>query len=408
MKYDFDHEAPRFGTYSMKYDDNGYFEAMAPGIRLDEDTIRIFLADMDFRAAPAIVAAMHRVADHANFGYTTANAAPEFNRAIMGWYQRRYGFRIENDWIIYANGALEGVSQTISAFSQPGDGIIVCYPVYSNFTSTVRRLGRRLVNCQKRHPAPGIYEMDWERFEELCAQPENKVFVLCSPENPVGRIWTVEELNRMAGICRRNGVVIVSDEIHSDFVRRGEKHTPILQAVADHSNLIMVSGPNKSFNLQGLHCAYSVIPDKALRERYMAGYEPNMPTPFAVGAMIAAYDESEEWLDQLNAYLDEGLAWAVDYLHERLPLVRAYVPQASYVLWVDFSRYGYPPDVLQYIINHRANVGVQTGLAHDPEQGTYYLRICFTCSKATMKEAIDRMAAAFAEFEAEKTVQTEK
>lgn len=401
MKFDFDHTVERTNTYSMKYDDPGYFRAMAPGIRLDEDTIRIFLADMDFKTAPAIVEAMHRVADHANFGYTTADSTPEFKQSIIGWYQRRYGYHVEREWIIYSNGALEGVAQTISAFAAPGEGVIVCYPVYSNFTSTINRLGRKLVNCQKLLPAIGKYEMDWEKFEQLCAVQENKVFVLCSPENPVGRIWTVEELNRMAEICRENGVVIVSDEIHSDFVRAGEKHVPILQAVKDHSNLVMVSGPNKSFNLQGLHCAYSIIPDDELRARFMKDYEPNMPTPFAVGAMIAAYNESEDWLNELNAYLDDGLAWAVDYIHEKLPKVRAYVPKATYVLWLDFSQYGYTPDVLQYIINHKANVGVQTGLSHDPEQGTFYIRICFTCSKATMKEAIDRMAAAFAEYEAE-------
>ncbi len=401
MKFDFEHTLDRTNTYSMKYDDPGYFRAIAPGIRLDEDTIRIFLADMDFKTAPAIVEAMHRVADHANFGYTTADSTPEFKQSIIGWYQRRYGYHVEREWIIYSNGALEGVAQTINAFAAPGEGVIVCYPVYSNFTSTINRLGRKLVNCQKLLPAIGRYEMDWEKFEQLCAAQENKVFVLCSPENPVGRIWTVEELNRMAEICRRNGVVIVSDEIHSDFVRAGEKHVPILQAVQDHSNLVMVSGPNKSFNLQGLHCAYSIIPDDELRARFMKDYEPNMPTPFAVGAMIAAYNESEDWLNELNAYLDDGLAWAVDYIHEKLPKVRAYVPKATYVLWLDFSQYGYTPDVLQYIINHKANVGVQTGLSHDPEQGTFYIRICFTCSKATMKEAIDRMAAAFAEYEAE-------
>ena len=408
MKYDFDHEVQRFGTYSMKFDDPGYFRAIVPEIRLDKDTVRLLLADMDFKAAPAIVQAMHRVADHANFGYTTAGAEPGFNQSIVNWYRRRYGFELKTEWIIYSNGALDGVGQTINAFSQPGDGVILCSPVYSNFTSTIKHLGRKVVNCQKLHPAVGVYEMDWARFELLCAQTENKVFVLCSPENPVGRIWTVEELNRMAEICRRNQVVIISDEIHSDFIRAGLKHVPILQAVEDHSNLIMVSGPNKSFNLQGLHCAYSVIPDASLRTRFMDNYITNMPTPFAVAAMIAAYDESEAWLDALNAYLDEGLAWAVDYIHEKLPKAKAYVPQATYVLWVDFSAYGYSQDILQYLVNHKANVAVQGGLSHDPEQGEHYLRLCLTCSKATMKEAIDRMAAAFAEFEAEKTAQTEK
>ena len=405
MKYDFDCEVDRLNTYSMKWDDPGFFQAMAPGIRLDQDTIRLMIADMDFRCAPAIVAAMHRVADHANFGYTTVGAAPEFAQSIIDWYRRRYSFVIQPEWIVYSNGALDGVGQTISAFSRPGDGVILCYPVYSNFTSTVEKLGRRVVNCQKLCDAPGEYRMDWEKFQRLCAQKENKVFVLCSPENPVGKIWTKEDLNHMAAICRENGVVLVSDEIHSDFVRAGEKHIPILQAVEDHSNLVMVSGANKSFNLLGLHCAYSVIPDEDLRRRFLDSYSPNMPTPFAIAAMVAAYNESEDWLDALNAYLDEGLAFAVEYIKEKLPKAKVYVPQATYVLWVDFSEYGYSQNILQYLVNHRANVAVQGGLSHDPEQGEHYLRFCLTCSKATFREAIDRIAAAFDAYAAEQGCQ---
>lgn len=401
MKYDFDNELNRVHTYSMKWDDNAFFQTVAPGIRLDNETIRLMIADMDFRCAPAIVAAMHCVADHANYGYTTVGAAPEFNQSIIDWYRRRHSFEIRPEWLIYSNGALDGVGQTINAFSQPGDGVILCRPVYSNFTGTIEKLGRRVVNCQKLRTGTGEYQMDWEKFEQLCAQEENKVFVLCSPENPVGRIWTKEELIRMATICWENGVVLVSDEIHSDFVRAGEKHIPILQAVEDHSNLIMVSGANKSFNLLGLHCAYSVIPDEDLRQRFLTGYSPNMPTPFAIAAMVAAYNESEDWLDALNAYMDEGLAWAAEYIKEKLPKANVYVPQATYVLWVDFSAYGYSQSILQYLVNHKANVAIQGGLSHDPEEGEHYLRFCFTCSKATFKAAIDRIAAAFAEYEAE-------
>lgn len=401
MKYDFDNELNRFNTYSMKWGDSDFFQTVAPGIHLDDDTIRLMVADMDFRCAPAIVEAMHRVADHANFGYTSIGAAPEYYQAIIHWYRRRYSFDIPQEWIVYSSGALDGVGRTIAAFSQPGDGVIVCWPAYSSFMGTIMKLGRRVVNCQKLLNGQGKYQMDWEKFEQLCAQEENKVFILCSPENPVGRIWTKDELARMAAICQKNGVVLVSDEIHSDFIRAGEKHIPILQAVEDHRNLVMVSGANKSFNLMGLHCAYSIIPDEDLRRRFLDGYSPNMPTPFAIAAMVAAYNEGEDWLNELNAYLDEELAFAVEYMKEKLPKAKAYVPQATYFLWVDFSEYGYSQEVLQSLVNHRANVAVHFGPAHDPDEGEHYLRICLTCSKATLKEAIDRIAAVFAEYEAE-------
>ena len=189
MKFDFDRTVNRKGTYSMKYDDPGYFRRLAPGIRLDQDTIRLMLADMDFPCAPAITRALHRTADFGTFGYTTADAAPEYKSAIQSWYQRRYGLALEPGHILPCSGALEGVAQAIRAFSQPGDGVILCYPVYANFMHTIRRLGREVVPCRLLQPHIGDYQMDWENFRQACAAPKNKVFLLCSPANPVGRVW---------------------------------------------------------------------------------------------------------------------------------------------------------------------------------------------------------------------------
>lgn len=402
MKYDFDHACQRFGTYSLKWDDDDYFRAKAPNIRLDQDTIRLLLADMDFRCAPAIAKAMRRVADFENYGYTTAGSTPEYKSSIINWYQRRHGTTIKPEWIIHSNGALDGVGQAIQAFSDVGDGVIICCPVYSNFRETINRANRKIVNCQMKCNPSGQYEMDWEKFEEVCAVEENKVFILCSPENPVGRVWHKDELRKMADICRKHGVVLVSDEIHCDIVRKGVKHVPIIDAVEDNSNVILVSGVNKSFNLMGLHCAYSVIPHNELRAKFCENYSPNMPTAFAIAGMIAAYEESEDWLDELNQYLDEVLQYTVAYLGQKMPKVKAYVPEGTYILWLDFSEYGYPPDILQYIINHKANIAVQGGLSHDPEQGSNYIRFCVTSPRAVIVEAIDRMAVAFDEFEKEK------
>ena len=403
MKYDFDHELRRFGTYSMKWDDDAFFKAITPNLRLDKDTIRLNLADMDFRTAPAIVRAMHRVADFENFGYTTASSAPEYKPAIIGWYRRRHGVELRPEWIVHSNGALDGVQQTILAFSRPGEGVILCRPIYRNFTSVTQQTGRHVANCQMIDRGDGHYEMDWEGLEKVCAQPENKVFVLCSPQNPVGRVWTREELSRIAEICRKNGVVVVSDEIHSDIVRRGVKHIPIIDAVEDLSNIIMVSGVNKTFNLMGLHCAYSVIPDKALREKFQAGYETPMPTAFALAGMIAAYNESEDWVDELNAYLDDTITAVVAAIREKLPKVRAYVPEGSYVLWLDFGGYGYDGTTLLSIINQRGNVALQRGSAHDPDHSGSFMRLCVTSSKATVLEAVDRIAKAFQEYEEEQS-----
>ncbi|MCD8122253.1 MAG: aminotransferase class I/II-fold pyridoxal phosphate-dependent enzyme [Clostridiales bacterium] len=399
MKYDFEHEVPRFGTYSMKWNDDAFFRIITPNIRLDKDTIRLNLADMDFRCAPAIAKAMHRVADFENYGYTTPNSAPEYKESIINWYKRRHDMIIQPEWIIHSNGALDGVEQTILAFSRPGEGVILCRPIYRNFTSVTEKTGRHVDNCQMINHGDGNYEMDWESLEKVCAKPENKVFVLCSPQNPVGRVWTNDELCKIARICRDHDVIVVSDEIHSDIIRKGVKHIPILDAVDDLSNIIMVSGVNKSFNLMGLHCAYSVIPDEDLRKKFQEGYDPAMPTPFAIAGTIAAYNESEDWLDELNEYLDDAMSFTVSYIKEKLPKCTAYLPQGSYVLWLDFSDYGYPMATLQELIYQKANVALQKGTSHDPGQGDGFMRLCVTCSKANLKTAVDRIAAAFDEYE---------
>lgn len=248
MTYDFDRAVPRKGTYSMKYDDKGFFEAIVPGVRLDDDTVRIMLADMDFQCPPAITQALHRVADFGNFGYVTANAAPEFRPSIINWYRRRFGYEIAPEEIVYSGGAIDGVERAITAFSQPGDGVILCYPVYSHFTSSVKKLGREIVSCHLLYDGDSNYEMDWAAFERCCSQEQNRVFVLCSPNNPLGIVWTPEELRKMAAICKANDVVLVSDEIHSDFVRSYATHTPILAIRASTSwasTALTASSPTK-------------------------------------------------------------------------------------------------------------------------------------------------------------------
>lgn len=401
MHYDFDKEVDRWGTYSMKYDDDGFFIRMVPDIRLDQDTLRLMIADTDFQCAPAITRAMHRVADFPTFGYTTADAAPGYKDSIISWYRQRFGYEVKPEWILHASGALDGVGQTINAFSNPGDGVIICSPVYSNFTSTILRLHRKVVNCQLLCEECGQYHMDWEAFEKTCAEESNKVYVLCSPENPIGRVWTPEELQRMAKICRENHVVLVSDEIHCDIVRKGVQHWPILKAVEDHSNLVMVSGVNKSFNLMGLQCAYSVIPDNKLRAAYCTDYNPEPPTPFAIAGVIAAYNESEDWLDALNDYIDEAFVSVTNYFKQKLPKVKVYIPEGTYTLWVDFTDYGYSQGILQYLVNHKANVCVQGGTSHDPQEGDHFLRFAIACPKAKIFEAVDRIAVAFGEYEKE-------
>ena len=382
--FDFDEVIDRRGTSSMKWDDDGYFRRMVPEIRLDDETIRIMLADTDFRCPPAVTEALHRVADYPNFGYTTADADPMFRRSICDWYRKRYETEVTEESIVYAAGALDGVAGTIRACSDPGDGVIICRPVYSNFTSTIEECGRNVVNVPLLNPEPGRYEVNWEAFEKACMEKANKVYILCSPENPIGKVWTKEELCRMAEICRKHDVVMVSDEIHSDLTRKGVRNLPVIKAVEDLSNIVLVSGANKTFNLMGLHCSYCIIPDESLRTKYIESNPFQYPSPFALAAQIAAYEEGEEWLDEFIEYLDEDIQMTADLLREKLPLAKVYVPEGTYVLWVDMSGYGMTPGEIQYRLNYKANICVQTGTAHDPENGAQFLRICVTSPKSVM------------------------
>lgn len=395
MTYDFDKPVYRKGTYSMKYDDKRFFEAFVPNIRLEDDTARFMLADMDFHCPEPITKALHRVADFGNYGYISLGGVPEFQASIIHWYQKRHGYTIAPEEIVYSCGALDGIEQTIAAFSQPGDGVVLCYPVYRNFTVSVLRLKRKVVGCHLLYDGQGNYQMDWAGFEKACADPNNKVFVLCSPHNPLGIVWKPEELARMADICRKNGVVLVSDEIHSDILRRGVTHTPILAAVEDKSNIIMVSGPNKTFNLMGLHCAFSVIQDEGLRKKFTEGYMPVQPTAFALAAMIAAYNECEDWLEQLIDYLDGNLQYAVTFLNERLPGIKVHIPDGTYILWMDFGAYGLGTPGLVQKTNIEANVCLDLGVGADPEQGENFLRLCATGSRKELAEALERLYQVF-------------
>lgn len=399
MKYNFDEITKRKNTYSMKYDDNDFFLKMAPDLQLNDQTIRMMLADTDFRCAPMITKRLQEVAAFPTFGYTTVNSDPYYFEAIINWYQKRHDFAIKKEWIIHSNGALDGIEQAIKVFSNPNDGVIICSPVYSNFRSTIQSTNRKTVNCQMLKMSNGCYEMDWEKFESLCKKEENKLYILCSPNNPLGKVWSVDELIQMAQICRENHVILVSDEIHSDIIRKNKKHYPILSLLDDTSNIILISGASKSFNIMGLHCAYCIIPDTHLRERFMSNYRTADPTPFGLAALKAAYNESEDYLEAFNDYIDQAMAFTVNYLHENLPKVKTYIPDGTYILWLDFSEYGYDSHTLQYLINQKANVFVQGGYVHDNENGELFLRFVISSPISLIKETIDRIAKAFSEYE---------
>ncbi|MDR2499853.1 MAG: PatB family C-S lyase [Treponema sp.] len=396
MPYDFDRIIDRRRTYSIKWEGPAYVPAIiGPNTRWNHETIPMMVADMDFACPPALIAAMRRVADHGIYGYTSIAVEPRYLQAIADWYQRRYDTELRKRWIAYADGSITAIRCALETFTNPGDGVIIMPPVYGHFWDLIQDDARRRVVASRLINDKGYYRVDWEDFEKKCAAPGNRVFILCSPANPVGRVWTAEELARMGEICRKYRLLLIADEIHSDIVRQGMVHIPILKALDDPSNSILISGINKSFNLAGLRCSQVIIPDAQLRGVFTKAYGRREPTPFALAALIAAYDEGEDWLDALNAYLDRNIDFTLEFLRGQLPQVKVWRPEGTYMLWLDFNPLGLSDEEVHRKIYWDANVWLQDGLVHDPDGGRGFQRICVALPRKMLEEALVRIAGAF-------------
>ena len=399
MKYNFDEYVERRGTYSVKWDGAFTIPYMLPqDTHWTDETIPMFLADMDLACPPALVEAMHRVADHRIFGYTMHKTDPRYNQCIIDWYQRRYNTEIKEEWLLYSNGSVTGIDCMLNTFLNPGEGVIIQPPVYGHFNGMIEHETPHRVVHNSMINTDGYYTIDWEDFEQKCAVPTNRAFILCSPSNPVGRVWTIEELQRMAEICKKHNVLVISDEIHSDILRQGVTHHPIISVVEDYSNIIMVIGANKSFNVAGLHVSNIIIPDESLRGIFDNQFGMVFPTPFGVAAQIAAYDESEEWLDELNLYLDANIDHTIEFFKERMPKLKAPRPEGTYMFWLDFREYGISDEDIVKRVYVDANVLLQYGIEHDPINGEGFQRMSIACPRPMLDDALERIANAFSDL----------
>lgn len=401
MDYSFEEYVNRRGTYSSKWDG----PALRPDmlfegpIRWDDETIPLFHADMDFACAPAIVSAMHRVADHRIYGYTNCLWVPEYYEAVISWYKRRFQTEIQPQDILYADGTLAAIRAAIQAFTGLGDGVIIMSPVYGSFLGCIRGTYRKIIDCPLIRAQSGEFFIDWPALEQACSVPTNKMMILCSPANPIGRIWTADELRFIARICRQNHVLLLSDEVHADVLRMGVKHHTILEAVSDHSNIIMLSSISKAFNVAGLHCTNAIIPDERLRTIYQKAYGTGKPTPFTIAAFIAAYTEGEAWLDALRIYLDSCIDFSLDFIKKNLPFVRVNRPDATYFLWLDFEASGLEPGEIRDRIYNKANVLLQDGTEHAGAAGAYCHRMSISAPRMVIEEAFKRIAREFSDIQ---------
>ncbi len=378
MKYDFDKTIDRRATNSYKWDS-------AP-----EGVLPMWVADMDFRTAPAIINALQKRVAHGIFGYTRVPDA--YYDAVTSWFSRRHGWDIDREWIIYTSGVVPAVSAVIKALTVPGDKVIVQTPVYNCFFSSIRNNGCEIVSNPLRRTAD-TYEMDFDVLERCAADPRAKVMLLCNPHNPAGRVWTPDELTRLGNICLRNGVTVVADEIHCELVYQGFKYTPFasLSDAFLHRSVTCVS-PSKAFNIAGLQIANIVAFDNDLRSRIDKAININEVcdvNPFGVAATIAAYNEGEEWLNQLVDYLHGNYEAMAEFCRRELPEFPITRLEGTYLVWMDCSSLGMPSDALEHALLDDARLWLNAGTMYGAE-GEGYMRWNIACPRSVMLDGLNR------------------
>lgn len=378
MKYDFDKTIDRRATNSYKWDS-------APG-----GVLPMWVADMDFRTAPAIIDALQKRVAHGIFGYTRVPDA--YYDAVTSWFSRRHGWDIDREWIIYTSGVVPAVSAVIKAMTVPGDKVIVQTPVYNCFFSSIRNNGCEIVSNPLRRTAD-TYEMDFDALERCAADPRAKVMLLCNPHNPAGRVWTPDELTRLGNICLRNGVTVVADEIHCELVYQGFKYTPFasLSDAFLHRSVTCVS-PSKAFNIAGLQIANIVAFDNDLRSRIDKAININEVcdvNPFGVAATIAAYNEGEEWLNQLVDYLHGNYEAMAEFCRRELPEFPITRLEGTYLVWMDCSSLGMPSDALEHALLDDARLWLNAGTMYGAE-GEGYMRWNIACPRSVMLDGLNR------------------
>lgn len=378
MKYDFDKTIDRRATNSYKWDS-------AP-----DGVLPMWVADMDFRTAPAIIDALQKRVAHGIFGYTRVPDA--YYGAVTSWFSRRHGWDIDREWIIYTSGVVPAVSAVIKALTVPGDKVIVQTPVYNCFFSSIRNNGCEIVS-NPLHRTADTYEMDFDALERCAADPRAKVMLLCNPHNPAGRVWTPDELTRLGNICLRNGVTVVADEIHCELVYQGFKYTPFasLSDAFLHRSVTCVS-PSKAFNIAGLQIANIVAFDNDLRSRIDKAININEVcdvNPFGVAATIAAYNEGEEWLNQLVDYLHGNYEAMAEFCRRELPEFPITRLEGTYLVWMDCSSLGMPSDALEHALLDDARLWLNAGTMYGAE-GEGYMRWNIACPRSVMLDGLNR------------------
>lgn len=355
-----------------------------------EDTLPFWIADMDFMCPQPLLEAIKDRADSLLLGYSMADTG--YYDAVCNWLQRRFHWHVEADDIFITPGVVSALQDLILSLTDKGDGIIIQRPVYYPFSLIIPKTGRILVNNALVN-STGYYAIDWRDLEKKAKDPANRMLLFCSPHNPVGRVWTVEELTQVAEICLDNEVILVSDEIHFDLLRQGVSHTPVAKLSPEEDTIITCTAPTKTFNAAGLQISNIIIRNKAFQQKWSAQTGPELVSPLSLAAVKAAYNEGEEWLEQLLVYLDNNFAFMDRYLKENLPKARFFIPEGTYLAWIDFRGFGHDDKKLGRILLEEAKVLLENGTMFGPE-GSGFQRINIACPRSILEQGLKRISAA--------------
>ena len=378
--HNFDRKIERRGSNCVKWDAEFVTDKVMP----------MWIADMDFEVAPAIQRNLQERVAHGVFGYQFLS--DRYYEATMDWMRRRHDFHVEKEWIAYVPNVVLGIALAIQTISELGDEFIIHTPVYGPFYRAIQDTGRTVVESRMKNEN-GYYTIDFEDFESKITE-KTKAVILCNPHNPVGRVWKKEELERVAEICVRHHLYIISDDIHSELVTKEHKHTfisSISEEVAERC--FTFTSPSKAFNLASIHVANCFIQNQELREKFKEICEKSHATEnnaFSEAVLLGAYEESEEWLDELNAYIEGNLDYAVDYIQKELPNLTVYKPEGTYLLWLDCRKLGLSDDKIHDFFLAECHIAMNDGTFFG-EEGKGFVRMNVACPRAAIAEALKQL-----------------
>lgn len=385
MKYDFDKVVPRHGTNSYKWD-----------LVKQEDVIPLWVADMDFAVAPPIQEALRKRMEHPVFGYTLV--PDSYYEAVINWFCRRHNWHIEKDWILYTSGVVPAVSCAIKAFTLPGEKVLLQTPAYNCFFSSIRNQGCEVLENELVREGD-TYRIDFDDFERKCADEKTTVFLLCNPHNPCGRVWIKEELQRMADICRKHHVKVISDEIHCEIIMPGCHFTPF--ALVDEDNGVTLNSPSKNFNIAGLQIANVICKNDEWRrriDRVINIYEVCDVNPFGVIALQAAYNECGDWIDEMNQYVWGNYQYLKRFVLDELPQIQVIRMEGTYLAWLDIMCYELSSDEATQQLLHEGRVFVSSGTLYGRKAGEGYLRLNLACPRETLKQGLVRLGRVLGQY----------